>query len=341
LWKRFRQLSIVEFEKLYNVLGVKFDVYSGESVYSKEASEIIQKMKKSKIAVESEGALIVDLKDYALPPLLVQKSDGATMYSSRDIAAAMDRYKKYKPDKMLYVVASEQNNYFRQLFKTFELMNLPFSNKCYHVSFGMIYMPEGGKVSSRKGEIIFLEDVLDKIFELTRKLVDDKLSEKEKEKISKAVGVSALIYSDLSNDRIKDIKFDWDKILRLEGDSGPYLQYTYARAKSILAKSKLNLKKLVEKDIKNIPLEEEEKALIVLLKEFPSIVENAASSFSPHIIANYALKVSDTFNTFYEKCPVLKADVSEKKFRLALTQSVAQVLKNAMLLLGMIPLERM
>ena len=285
-----------------------------------------------------------------MPPLLLRKSDGATMYSSRDIAAAIDRYDKYKFDKLLYVVASEQNTYFKQLFNTLKLMGLKWAKDCYHISFGMIYMEEG-KISTRKGQIIFLEDVLDKIFELTKSLVDEKLPKAEQEKIAKAVGVSALIYSDLSNDRIKDIKFDWDKVLRLEGDSGPYLQYTYARAKSILekasgsacsgSKSKTHKpKKLAEKDTRGFSLAEEEKSLIILLNEFPSIVESAAISFSPHIIANYALKVSDTFNTFYEKCPVMKAE-KEKNFRLVLTESVAQVLKNSMLLLGMIPLERM
>ena len=340
IWKNFRALSIAEFEKFYKTLGVKFDVDSGESFYRNDAPKIIDDLIKRKIAVESQGALVIEMeKD--MPPLLIRKSDGATMYSSRDLAAAIDRYKKYKFEKLLYVVASEQNAYFKQLFKALELMNLKWAKNCHHVSFGMIYMPEGGKVSTRKGEIIFLEDVLEKIIELSRHLIKEnsKFSEKEKESIAKAVGISALIYSDLSNDRIKDVKFDWDKILRLEGDSGPYLQYTYARAKSILEKAGSSPKK-ISSDSLGFELADEEKELITLVSEFPQIVESAAEHFSPNIIANYALKVSDTFNTFYEKCPVLKAE-KEKAFRLALTPSVAQVLKNSMLLLGMIPLEHM
>jgi arginyl-tRNA synthetase len=339
LWKKFRALSLKEFEKFYNILGVKFDLYSGESFYKDSAHQIIADMHKKKIAIESQKALIVQLDKYDLPPLLIRKSDGTSMYSSRDLAAAIARYNTYKFDKMIYVVASEQNTYFRQLFKTLELMGLKWAKDCYHVNFGMIYMDEG-KISSRKGEIIFLEDVLEKIFELSRTLIKDgKFSEKEKETIAKAVGVSALIYSDLSNDRIKDIKFDWDKVLRLEGDSGPYIQYTYARAKSILQRIKAKPKKISEKDLE-FELLESEKALVILLNEFPSIVESSAEHFAPHIIADYALKVSDTFNTFYEKCPVLKAE-KEKNMRLALTAATAQVLKNSLLLLGMIPLEQM
>lgn len=341
LWKKFRALSLKEFEKFYDILGVKFDLYSGESFYKDAAPKVIAEMQKKKVAVESQHALIVNLEKYKLPPLLIRKSDGTSMYSSRDVSAAIARYNSYKFDKMIYVVASEQNTYFQQLFKTLDLLNIKWAKDCHHINFGMIYMPEGGKVSSRKGEIIFLEDVLEKIFELSKNLIKDgKFSEKDKEKIAKAVGVSALIYSDLSNDRIKDIKFDWDKILRLEGDSGPFIQYTYARAKSILSKIKIKPKKLSDKDVRLITLAEEEKALAVLLNDFPNIVEDSAQKFSPHIIADYALKVSDTFNTFYEKCPVLKAE-KEKTMRIALTGATAQVLKNSLLLLGMIPLESM
>jgi len=339
LWKKFRALSIKEFEKFYSILGVKFDLYSGESFYRKDAAQIITEMRRRNIAVESQNALIVNLEKYNLPPLLIRKSDGATMYSTRDIAAAAARYNTYKFEKMLYVVASEQNTYFKQLFKTLEILGMKWAKDCRHVNFGMIYM-EKGKISTRKGEIIFLEDVIEKIINLSREMIADrKLSEAEKSKIAKAVGVSALIYSDLSNDRIKDIKFDWDRILRLDGDSGPYLQYTYARANSILTKIKAKPKNLSKKDL-DINLAEEEKELALLLNEFPLIVENAASSFSPHVIANYVRKVADTFNTFYEKCPVLKAE-NERNVRLALTAATAQVIKNSLLLLGMIPLEKM
>ena len=337
LWKNFKSLSISEFKKLYSLLGVEFDVYSGESFYSEKAKTILKELKQ-KIAVESQKAFIVDLKEFNLPPFLVQKTDGSTLYSTRDIAAALDRYNKYKFDKMLYVVASEQNTYFRQLIKTLELMGYKWAKNCYHVNFGMIYMDEG-KISTRKGDVIFLEDIIKKILALSRKFVENKdLTEKEKEKISKAVGISALIYSDLSNDRIKDIKFDWDKLLRLEGDSGPFLQYTYTRAKSILKKSGSEINPI---NIIPSSLSDEEKSLIILLNDFGSVVEKSAEHFSPHIIANYALKLADAFNSFYEKCPVINAEKSKKEFRLALTLSVSYVIKNALSLLGMSALERM
>jgi len=338
LWKDFRAASIKEFEKFYDVLGVKFDSYSGESFYKDSAAKVIDELVKRKIAVESQGALIVNLDKFNLPPMLIKKSDGTTLYSSRDLAAAIARYNSYKFDKMLYVVASEQNTYFKQLFKTLELLGLSWARSCNHVNFGMIYMDKG-KISTRKGSIIFLEDVLEKIFGLTRKMIKKDMPEKEKEKIAKAVGVSALIYSDLSNDRIRDIKFDWSRILQLEGDSGPYLQYTYARAKSILKRAGAKPKRANIKS--DLLLSDDEKALVMLLREFPEIVKDAANQFAPHIIANYALKVADEFNRFYEKYPVLNASKDERQSRLALTEAVSHVLKNSFLLLGMIPLEKM
>jgi arginyl-tRNA synthetase len=330
-------LSIKEFKKFYDKLGVKFDVYSGESFYKDIAPKIIADLEKRKMAVESMKALIIPLEKYNLPPLLIKKSDGTTMYSSRDLAAAIARYNSYKFEKSLYVVGSEQNTYFKQIFKTLELMGMKWAKSCHHVNFGMIYMKEG-KMSARKGELVFLEEILEKIIKLSRKFVEkEKLPEKEKDKIAKTVGVSALIYSDLSNDRIKDIKFDWNKILRLEGDSGPYLQYTYARAKSILRKAKSKIKKV---DTATLILAEEEKTLITLLNDFPSAIIDSANHFAPHLIANYSLKLADSFNTFYEKCPVIHAK-DEKNFRLALTECCSQVLKNSLELLGMSVLERM
>lgn len=335
LWKNFRDLSLKEFDKFYKILGIKFDVVSGESPYRKRAQEVLKELKEKGIAQESQKAWIVPFEKYG-SPLIVQKSDGTTLYSTRDLAAAKARYNQYKFDKMIYVVASEQNLYFKQFFDTLKLMGLKWSNRCEHVNFGMIYFP-GEKMSTRKGNAIFLEDVLNKVFELTRKFVEkSEYSNAEKEKIAKAVGVSALIYGDLSNDRIKDIKFDWNTLLRVEGDSGPYLQYTYARAKSILRKLKKDNGKFQPKS-----LAPEEENLIIDLSEFPEVVRQAAEKLQPNLIANYISKLADHFNTFYEKHRVMNVDRETQQTRLALTASTAQVLKNGMLLLGMIPLERM
>lgn len=335
LWKNFRDLSLKEFEKFYEILGVKFDVISGESQYRKRAQETLKELKEKKIAILSQKAWIVPFEKYG-SPLIVQKSDGTTLYSTRDIAAAKSRYNQYKFDKMIYVVGSEQNLHFKQFFDTLKLMDIKWADRCEHVNFGMIYFP-GEKMSTRKGNVIFLEDVLNKVFELTRKFVEkSEYSNAEKEKIAKVVGVSALIYGDLSNDRIKDIKFDWSTLLRVEGNSGPYLQYTYARAKSILRKLKSNKGKF-----QPTSLAPEEEVLITDLLEFPEVVKQAAEKLQPNLIANHISKLADHFNTFYEKHNVMKAEKQTQQTRLALTSATAQVLKNGMLLLGMTPLERM
>jgi len=338
LWNQFRKLSLKEFKKFYSDLGVKFDVYSGESSFRKESKKIIEEFKNKGIAVESAGALIVDLKKHGLTPLLLEKSDGTTLYSTRDIAAAQEHYKKYKFDRKIYVVGTDQNLYFKQLFKTLEIAGYPFAKKCVHVNFGMIYMPTG-KLSTRKGEIVFLEEVLDKIIELAREIVkNEKIGEKEKNEIAKAVGISALIYSDLSNDRIKDISFDWKKMLRMEGDSGPYLQYTYARAASILRKAKA---KKISDSSYTLLSSKEELALIRHLGNFSSAVEDSALHYAPHIIANYASKLAELFNTFYAVCPVLSADENTKEARLVVVSAVKQVMMQCIQLLGMQILERM
>ncbi|MFC1686088.1 arginine--tRNA ligase [Nanoarchaeota archaeon] len=335
LWKKFRELSLNEFKSFYKILGVDYDVYGGESFYRKRARAVVEDLKKRKIAKESMKAWIIPHKEYD-SPFIIEKSDGTTLYSTRDLAAANDWHNKFKFDKLLYVVASEQNLYFKQLFSSLKVMGYKWAKDCQHVSFGMIYLP-GKKMSTRKGNVVFLEDVLEKTFKLTREVIKDaKYPKAEKEKIAKAVGISALVYGDLSNDRVKDIKFDWSVLLRLEGDSGPYIQYTYARAKSILR----NLK--AKDGIFNpSELTPEEEALIVQLSEFPSKVQEASEKFMPNLIANYIADLADLFNSFYEKCPVMKAEKQTKETRAALTASTAQVLHTGMSLLGMIPLERM
>jgi len=329
LWKKFRELSLEDFKKFYELLGVKFDVYSGESEYMGKAKDLAKDLIKKKIAVESEGSHIIDLEKYSMPPCLITKSDGATLYSTRDLAAAIDRYKKYKFEKMLYVVGSEQKLHFQQIFKTLEILGYEWQKKCSHVNFGLIYLPEGGKMSTRKGEIVFMEEVVEKIIAMTRKLITSEIPEKEKDEIAKIVGVSALIYADLSNDRIKDISFDWDRILKLEGDSGPYLQYSHRRASSILEKEPFKGKFNVQ------DLNDSEKILINELSRFSEVIKDAANHYAPHIIANYSNHLAQIFNDFYEKCPVIKAEEKIKQQRLAIVSATKQVLANCILLLGM------
>jgi arginyl-tRNA synthetase len=329
LWKKFKELSLKDFEKFYNILGVKFDVYSGESEYMEKALNLADELKKKGTAVESAGSLVIDLKDYEMPPCLLKKSDGATLYATRDLAAALDRYKKYKFDKMLYVVGSEQRLHFQQVVRVLEILGHEWAKKCIHVNFGMIYLPEGGKISSRKGGGIFMDEVVEKIISMSKKLITTEMTEKEKEKVAQEVGISALIYGDLSNDRIRDVQFDWDKILRLEGDSGPYLQYSYRRAASILEKEKFNGKFSIE------DLNDEEKSLITELSQFPQIIKDASIHYAPHIIANYSNRLSQLFSNFYEKCPVIKAEEKDKQKRLAIVYAFKQVQANCLTLLGM------
>ncbi len=335
LWRKFRKLSLRDFKKFYSILGVHFDVYSGESQFKDKAKKVLEELKAKGIAIESEGAWIIPFGKNK-PPLLVEKKDGTSLYSTRDIAVAEEHFKKYKFLKKLYVVATEQNLYFKQLFSTLERMGYRWSKDCVHVSFGMIYLPQG-KISTRSGNIVFLEDVLEKIFKMAEELSKNSaLTKKEIKKVSKAVGVSALIYSDLSNDRKKDIKFDWNNILRMEGNSGPYIQYSNVRALSILSKAKRKSYSF------EVPLlNDSEKQLTSLLFEFPEIVKSAADHYAPHLIANYLAKLSDEFNKFYECYPVLNTLEEFKNFRIALTKAVSQVLENGMLLLGMIPLRKM
>jgi arginyl-tRNA synthetase len=329
LWKKFKDSSLKDFNKFYKLLGVNFDVISGESEYREKAMRLANELQKKGIAVESAGSLVIDLKDYAMPPCLLKKSDGATLYATRDLAAAIDRYNKYKFDKMLYVVGSEQRLHFQQVFRSLEILGHEWAKKCVHVNFGLIYLPEGGKISSRKGGGVFMDEVVEKIISMSRKLITSDVSEKEKDKIAEDVGISALIYGDLSNDRIRDVEFDWDKILRLEGDSGPYLQYSCRRAASILEKEKFNGKFSIEN------LNDEEKALITELSQFPKIIKEASFHYTPHIIANYSNRLAQLFSNFYEKCPVIKADEKDKQKRLAIVYAVKTVLANCLMLLGM------
>ena len=329
LWKKFKDSSLKDFNKFYKLLGVNFDIISGESEYKEKALRLANELQKKGIAVESAGSLVIDLKDYAMPPCLLKKSDGATLYATRDLAAAIDRYNKYKFDKMLYVVGSEQRLHFQQVFRSLEILGHEWAKKCVHVNFGLIYLPEGGKISSRKGGGVFMDEVVEKIISMSRKLITSEATEKEKDKIAEDVGISALIYGDLSNDRIRDVEFDWDKILRLEGDSGPYLQYSCRRAASILEKEKFNGKFSIEN------LNDEEKALITELAQFPKIIKDASSHYAPHIIANYSNRLAQLFSNFYEKCPVIKAEEKDKQKRLAIVFAVKQVLSNCLMLLGM------
>lgn len=336
IWRRFRELSIKEFDKVHALLGVKFDVVSGESLYNNKMDKIIKELDKKGLLAESEGAKIVDLDKYGLGVCLIQKKDGATLYATRDITAAIDRHRKYKFDKMVYEVGIEQTLHFKQFFKVLELMGYNWAKDCVHVGHGLYLDSDGKKFATRKGKTVFMADVLNETFELAKKEIQkrEKISGKELEERARKIALAAIYYGDLKNYRENNIIFDIERFLSFEGNTGPYLLYSYARAKSILRKAdykSLNLK---------LPkLDDKEKILIMEFAKFPEVVKNAYSQLAPNLIANYAFEISQKFNEFYHSEKVIGSE--NEQLRLALVHAFSQVLKNALSLLGISVIERM
>ncbi len=337
LWKVFRNLSIEEFKNLYKKLSIKFDLIEGESSYNKKTKDILVQLDKKNLLKKSKKAQIVDLSEHGLNIALVEKSDGTTLYATRDLAAAIDRYKKYNFEKMIYEVGKEQELYFKQLFKILELMGYDWAKNCVHIYHGHYLSKSGKKLATRKGDVFFMDDILEKTCSLSEKEI-----KKRKEKISKTemkeraikIAIAAIFYGDLKNNRINNIVFDIKKFSSFEGDTGPYLLYTYARAGSILKKAPPEQKKFEIPD-----LEEKEIELVKKLSYFPEVVSNAARGLNPSIIANYSYQLSQLFNEFYHSCKVIGSE--QESFRLALAQSFRQVLKNSLKLLGIETIERM
>ncbi|MBR9683854.1 arginine--tRNA ligase [Candidatus Woesearchaeota archaeon] len=330
LWKKFRELSLKEFEKVYSLLDVEFDSYRGESFYNNLLDKTIQDVGRKTKTEMSEGALIVDLEKYGMPPVLLRKSDGATTYHTRDLAAAFYRLKKYSPEKLIYVVGSPQKLNFDQLFKTLGLCGVD-EKKLVHVSFGLFRFPEG-KMSTRKGNVVLLEDVLSKAIGLVEKIIKEKNPKlKNKKEVAKQIGIGAIIFADLSNNRRRDIEFDWDRMLSFDGETGPYLQYTHARACSILRRVKGKVSSKVNFETFNLA---EEMKVVKLLGDFPEVLGKVLENYMPHHLANYLISLAQAFNEFYHKCPVISDQKHTMKARLLLVDSVRQVLENGLGLLG-------
>ncbi|MBD3247614.1 arginine--tRNA ligase [Candidatus Pacearchaeota archaeon] len=345
MWKVFRNLSIDEFEKIYNTFKIKFDEFSGESQSVKYTGRVIEELKKKKLLKKSKGAMIVDLKKYDLGVVLIQKTDGTTLYATRDIAEAIRRYEKYKFDEMIYEVGQEQNLYFKQIFKVLELMGYDWAKVCQHVSHGLYLDKDGKKFATRKGKTILMEDILEKTKKLTAKEIKKrwpKVSKKELQRRALIVAIAAIFYGDLKNNRKKDMVFDLKKFTSFEGNTGPYLLYTYARASSILEKA--NTKKGNSK-IKIDSVEEigdlmpKEFELVKELSLFLDKVQESFNKLNPSVVAAYCYDVCQTFNEFYHCCPVIGSE--NVGFRLALVEAFRQTLRNALRLLGIDVLEEM
>jgi arginyl-tRNA synthetase len=339
IWKILVKISLKEFERIYELLGVKFDFALGESFYEPMTKEIIEELREKKIAKESQGALIVEFPNNQFPLVIVQKSDGTTTYFTRDLATIKYRLKRWNPDLIIYEVGADQKLHFQQLFKTVEILGWAKKTKFVHVAHGL-YRTKTGKFSTRKGETVHLEDVLKEAIERAKEIIEKSetsrgLTEREKEKISKIVGIGAVKYNDLSQHPSKDIIFDWEKVLNLKGNSAPYLQYTFVRCQSVLEKAGSRKLEVGSRKLKIEKLKKEEIEILREIYKFPEIIQEAAEKFSPNLICNFVFDLAKKYNLFYDLYPILKAEDKEtKNFRLILTKSVSQIIKNSLSLLG-------
>ncbi|MEO2509389.1 arginine--tRNA ligase [Clostridium paraputrificum] len=338
LWKRFRDLSLKEFERVYDILGVNFDSYNGEAFYNDKMDVVLNELKEKKLLVESNGAQVVMLEDYNMPPCIVLKADGASIYATRDLAAAMYRKKTYDFYKSIYVVGTPQALHFKQVFKVLELAGHEWANDCVHVGFGLVKFADR-KLSTRKGEVVLLDDLIRESVEKTLEVINEKNPELEnKEEVAKKIGVGAVIFTYLKNSREKDIVFDWKEILSFDGETGPYVQYAYARAKSILRRAEgiskeVDYSKLASK---------EEFELVKTLDNFKNQILLALDKLEPSIVTRYTIEVAKAFNKFYNAHSILNLeDEVLKATRLKLVEASAQVIKNGLNLLGIDVVEKM
>ena len=331
LWKHFRELSLKEFNKVYDALGIKFDCYTGESFYNEMLEGTVESLKTAGLATISEEALIVDLEKYDMPPCLLKKRDEASLYATRDICAAEYRHKTYGFTRMLYVVGSEQKLHFRQVFKVLELMGDDWVKNCAHVDFGLIKFKHG-RMSTRKGQIILLEEVLNEAVTRAHEIIEGKNPGLgNKDRVATQVGVGAVIFTDLSTRRTKDVIFDWDAVLNFEGETGPYVQYTHARLCSVMRKYGRPVTTAVDYGLLK---EEDEYLLIRKLEQFPKAIEGAARSCEPVIMCNYLLELCGIFNRYYNHHRIISQDEALTRARILLSDSVRQVLRNGLTLLG-------
>lgn len=338
LWNRFKDLSLKEFNKIYEILGVDFDSWAGESFYNDKMDAVINELDSKGILTESNGAKVVMLDEYNMPPCIVVKSDGASIYATRDLTAAIYRKEHYNFEKCIYVVGKDQILHFKQVFKSLELAGKDWAKDCIHIPFGTVKFADK-KLSTRKGDVVLLEDLLREAVENAKSLIEEKNPNLEnKEEVAKKIGIGAIIFTYLKNSREKDIVFNWKEMLSFDGETAPYVQYAYARAKSIIRKagkvegnadySKLNSK--------------EEFELAKSLEDFNNVVLNAIDKLEPSIVTRYAVEVAKNFNKFYNAHTVLNVEEQGLKVaRLKLIEAAAQVIKNSLALIGVEVVEEM
>ena len=334
LWQKFRDLSLKEFQKVYDLLDVHFDSSNGEAFYSDKMPEIVQILEKTGKLVESEGARVINLDEYNIPPCIIEKTNGSTTYATRDLAAIMYRARTYNYDKALYVTSYEQNLHFKQVFETAKLLGLDkkYTDGLEHIPFGMVQL-KTGKMSTREGNIVKLEELLNEAITRASKIIEEKNSNLEnKEEVAKKVGIGAVIFNDLYNSRIKDEIFDWDTMLNFNGETGPYLQYMYVRTNSVLEKAN----KIP--NIQNVKIELlKDNASIYLIKEmynFENIVKQSAEKNEPYIISRYLINIAKAFSSFYNDNKIICEDTDLQNARVYLTYCTNIILKTGASLLG-------
>lgn len=339
LWKWFYDISIQEFNRVYEMLGVKFDAYTGESFYNDKMDAVVKELKEKNLLIESEGAMIVDLEKEKMPPCLIIRKDGGTLYATRDITAAIYRKNTYQFDKCIILTALDQNLHFQQFFKVIEKMGYSWANQLVHVPFGLVSL-ETGKLSTRNGNVVLMEELLNNAIKETEKIIQEKNPDlPNKEMIAKQVGIGAVIFNDLYNNRIKDVVFSWERMLNFDGETGPYVQYTHARACSVWKKAEGKW----NKDQINASYLTDDASVEVckLLDLVPAKIQDAAEKYEPSVITRHLVDISQAFNKFYHDNPILNSEEEVKQARLALVYAVKTVLASGLALLGIEAPEQM
>lgn len=334
----FKELTLKDAARVYDLLGVSFDSYAGESFYVDKTGPIIDELRKKNLLTQSQGAWVVDLSEDNMPPCLILKKDGTTIYATRDLAAAKYRQDTYHFDKCLYVVAYQQDLHFKQVFRVLEKMGYDWAENCVHVAFGMVSF-EGEALSTRKGNSVHLDDLLELAQKKALEIINEKSPElPDKEKVAKQVGIGAVIYTDLSNNRIKDIDFRWERALNFDGESAPYVQYTHARCCSVVRKAAEM--SLPDPDW-NALTDDEAQNLLRLMSRFPDVIREAAEKYEPSMITRAVTDIAQAFNKYYYEHRILDGDLHQASARVALTEASATLIRTGLHLIGIEAPERM
>ena len=332
IWQWFKDISLVEYKRIYKLLGMDFDHFTGESFYRDKTHEVVEKLQEKDLLVESEGAHIVPLDDYDMAPCLIMKKDGSSIYATRDLAALLYRKRTYNFDKCIYVTGLEQKLHFAQVFKVIELLGYDWYQNLVHVPYGLVSM-EGGKLSTRNGNVIYAEQILHEAIEKIHEIINEKNPDlPNKEEVSRQVGIGAILFNDLYNQRIKDVIFNWDKILNFDGETGPYVQYTYARCASVFRK--VGAVELPAEIDYSVLTDDATMNLLKDLTRFPEVIKEAADKYEPFMIARFAVSVAQHFNKFYHDCQINVEEENVKLARLKVVDVTMKVIKSALDLLG-------